>query len=255
MKNVKKKWTRNCPNCGKELIYKYAQSFSFAKKTNQLCSSCSRKGNVPWNKGIPRRQETKDKISKTRIERKISPWNVGLTKNTDKRIQKTSESRKGIRFSDQHKKKISKNHANVSGKNNPHYGRTTYDIWLEKYGKKESDKLQKISNEKNAKSNRLRRIKEIEEKCGQCIPNYNSKSIPIIDAKAKELGITDLKHAENGGEVNIKEIGYWVDGYSKEKNIVIEYYEKWHENQIERDERRKQEIIEYLGCEFIEIKE
>ena len=77
----------------------------------------------------------------------------------------------------------------------------------------------------------------------------------FAQAKAKELGITDLQHAENGGEYHIKELGYWVDGYSEEKNIVIEYYESFHEKQKERDERRKQEIIEFLGCKFIEIKE
>jgi hypothetical protein len=72
---------------------------------------------------------------------------------------------------------------------------------------------------------------------------------------AIELGITDLQHAENGGEFHIKELGYWVDGYSKEKNIVLEYYEPFHQNQVERDKRRKQEIIEHLRCQFIEIKE
>lgn len=85
-------------------------------------------------------------------------------------------------------------------------------------------------------------------------PGYNVNSIPIIEAKAEELGITDLLHAENGGEFHIKELGYWVDGYSKEKNIVIEYYEPFHDRQIDRDARRKQEIIDLLGCEFIEIK-
>jgi len=37
--------------------------------------------------------------------------------------------------------------------------------------------------------------------------------------------------------------------------VVIEYYEKAHKNNINKDERRKQEIINFLNCEFIEIKE
>ncbi len=88
-------------------------------------------------------------------------------------------------------------------------------------------------------------------------PNYNPSSIPIIEAKAEELGITDLQHAENGGEFHIKELGYWVDGYSEEKNIVIEYMELHHTRprHLKRDARRKKEIIELLGCKFIEIKE
>lgn len=44
------------------------------------------------------------------------------------------------------------------------------------------------------------------------------------------------------------------NGYDEDKNVVIEYYEKSHKNQKERDERRKEEIIDFLGCEFIELK-
>ena len=89
---------------------------------------------------------------------------------------------------------------------------------------------------------------------GQMKPNYNVSSIPIIEAKANELGITDLQHAENGGEFYIKELGYWVDGYSKEKNIVIEFDEKNHKYQIEKDTQRQNEITEFLNCEFIRLK-
>jgi len=37
--------------------------------------------------------------------------------------------------------------------------------------------------------------------------------------------------------------------------VVIEYYENAHKRRVDKDERRKQEIIEYLGCKFIELKE
>ena len=61
-------------------------------------------------------------------------------------------------------------------------------------------------------------------------------------------------HAENGGEYKV--LGYYVDGYDKEKNVVIEVLEKYHTTpkQMEIDMIRKKEIIEYLGCEFIEVK-
>ena len=48
---------------------------------------------------------------------------------------------------------------------------------------------------------------------------------------------------------------YYIDGYDKEKNVVIEYYEKYHNRQIDYDIKRKQEIIEKLNCKFIELKE
>jgi len=72
---------------------------------------------------------------------------------------------------------------------------------------------------------------------------------------ARDLGVTDLQHAENGGEFYLKELGYWADGYSKEKNIWFEYNERAHNRRKEKDERRKQEIINFLHCKFIEIFE
>jgi hypothetical protein len=90
-------------------------------------------------------------------------------------------------------------------------------------------------------------------------PNYNVSSITILEAKATELGITDLMHAENGGEFHIKELGYWVDGYSPAKNIVFEFDEKGHfdKNGLlkNRDQIRQKEIEEYLKCSFIRIRE
>lgn len=102
-------------------------------------------------------------------------------------------------------------------------------------------------------------ISYLESVSGQLVPRYNSNSIPIIEQKARELGITDLQHAENGGEYCVRELGYWVDGYSKEQNVVIEYDERHHfdenGNLRERDVIRQNEIQQLLGCEFIRIKE
>jgi len=116
----------------------------------------------------------------------------------------------------------------------------------------ESTNHEKYSKILNAAEDRIEDF-EKEEKFGQVYPNYNPASIPIIEAKARELGITDLQHAENGGEYHIKELGYWVDGYSKEKNIVIEYDEPHHKRQSDKDVIREKEIIEHLNCEFIRI--
>jgi hypothetical protein len=90
-------------------------------------------------------------------------------------------------------------------------------------------------------------------------PNYNKSSILVLETYAGRLGITDLQHAENGGEYHIKELGYWVDGYSKEKNIVLEYDEKYHYDKNDilklKDQRRQKEIESYLNCIFIRIRE
>ena len=108
-------------------------------------------------------------------------------------------------------------------------------------------------SEEARKNMRLSSNKRRDKKYVHGYPNHNSNAISMIEQKAKELGITDLQHAENGGEFQV--CGYFVDGCSKEKNTVIEYYEKAHKYKKERDERRKKEIIKELGCKFIEIWE
>lgn len=77
-------------------------------------------------------------------------------------------------------------------------------------------------------------------------PRYNKSSIPILEAIAKEHG-WNIQHAENGGEFYTG-IGYFVDAYDKEKNIVLEFDEAAHyadaENSI-LSEKRFDKIEEY----------
>jgi hypothetical protein len=170
---------------------------------------------------------------------------IGIPK-TKEHCKNISTAKTGISRSDEVKQKIS---IATRGEKNPMY-ECGYKIRGEKngmYNKTHSNIVkQKL---------RILRIDSIKNRSGQSIPNYNISSIPILEQKATELGITDLQHAENGGEFYIKELGYWVDGYSKEKNIVIEYYENAHKNKIKKDLQRQNEIINLLKCEFIIIKE
>jgi DNA-directed RNA polymerase subunit M/transcription elongation factor TFIIS len=83
-------------------------------------------------------------------------------------------------------------------------------------------------------------------------PNYNKKSIKLIDEFGREKGY-DFQHAENGGEVMViskQGNAYYVDGYDKKNNVVVEYYEKFHTRQKEYDTIRQNEITERMGCEF-----
>jgi len=138
------------------------------------------------------------------------------------------------------------------------------NYWKDKHrSDKTKEKISKslkgiIPNELSRKRMRIATIKRISESKfngNQFYPNYNPYSISIIEQKANELGITDLQHAENGGEYHIKELGYFVDGYSKEKNMVIEFYEKFHEKNMNKDLQRQKEIMNLLKCEFIIIEE
>ena len=85
-------------------------------------------------------------------------------------------------------------------------------------------------------------------------PRYNKSAIPILEQIAKDHN-WNLQHAENGGEFYTG-IGYFVDAYDKQRNIVVEYDEPRHyidvKNNIlrEKDLKRQQKIIEHLHCEY-----
>jgi len=104
---------------------------------------------------------------------------------------------------------------------------------------------------------RVSALNFLEKLNGQLVPRYNPNSIPIIEKVASEMGIDDLQHAENGGEYYVRGLGYWVDGYSKKKNVVIEYDEPHHFDSNgklkDRDIRRQHEIEKYLKCKFLRI--
>jgi len=91
-----------------------------------------------------------------------------------------------------------------------------------------------------------------ERRLEKVTPCFNPIACQKIDEYGKKYGY-HFQHAMNGGEVHI--IGYSVDGYDKDNNVVIEYYEPWHSRTKKQDERRKKRIIGHLGCKFIELKE
>ena len=105
----------------------------------------------------------------------------------------------------------------------------------------------------SCKKMRIKAIKRIFNLKGKFNCNYNKKSIQFFDNLSKEKG-WNLQHAENGGEITV--LGYWLDAYDKERNIVVEYDEPRHyidiENNVlcEKDLKRQQEIINHLHGEF-----
>lgn len=85
-------------------------------------------------------------------------------------------------------------------------------------------------------------------------PNYTKQACKVFEEINSELNWNG-QHAENGGEFHIKELGYWVDYYEPNLNIVIEYDDNSHKYRSLKDEERQQEIIEHLNCKFYRIKD
>lgn len=116
-------------------------------------------------------------------------------------------------------------------------------------GKKKADEYRK----KIRKST----ISYIENLKGICRPRYNKNSCIYFDQLSKKMN-WDLRHAENGGELYIKELGYFLDAYDIEKNIVVEYDEiKHYKNKKlkEKDLNRQKEIMDFLKCNFYRYNE
>ena len=112
-------------------------------------------------------------------------------------------------------------------------------------------------SQETRKKMRIATIKRIESRHGQCYPNYNPEACKLIDEYGKENNY-NFQHAENGGEFLVKGLGYWVDGYDKKRNTIIEIDEAHHfdinGNLSERDIQRQKEITEFLKCEFIRFR-
>ena len=99
----------------------------------------------------------------------------------------------------------------------------------------------------------LQRIVENKLNNYQIMPNFNKNACQLFDEISMKENIY-IQHAMNDGEFYIKELGYWLDGYDKENNIVYEFDEEYHKYQIEKDIIRQQEIEHFLKCKFIRIK-
>ena len=101
------------------------------------------------------------------------------------------------------------------------------------------------------RENMVRQIEEKRNNGHPIYPGYNPKACDFFELLNKELKLAGY-HAMNGGEYKIGELTYWIDYYEPNLNLVIEWNERYHKygDKPEKDERRRQEIIEHLGCKF-----
>ena len=88
-------------------------------------------------------------------------------------------------------------------------------------------------------------------------PPYNRRACEYFNMMMEGSDFF-IQHAENFGEFHIKELGYFVDGYDTENNIVYEWDEKEHfidQKRIEKDRIRQEKIEKFLGCQFVRIRQ
>lgn len=208
---------RACPNCGSEISYTLKSNRTRAEKRSKVCKSCSARSKV-------------------------------YSSETLKKLTERGKLNKGYKHTDGAKDKIRK-----AGLGRTHTEETKAKISSANAGNQWN--VGRVCSEETKTKIRLNRLKVISTNKfngHQVIPSFNPKGCKAIDAYGAEHGYT-FQHAMNGGEHLIEELGYWVDGYDKEKNVVIEYDEPRHKYQREKDEQRQQNITEHLRCTFIRI--
>jgi hypothetical protein len=267
-------YIRICPDCGKELKTKNKYYYRTAILENKKCGSCSLTGrtftdehrqNLSKNHanitgsnnpffGKSHTFQTKTRISESKLKQyRENPETIKLLSEARKRYHLTNENAfKGKTHTDYVKKILSikakdrfSNEKQRKMISDALIGNTPWNKG--KRGVYSDDTIKKMSN--SAK-------KRIMEYGNNQIHSYNPKSIPIIEEFGNKHGY-NFRHAENGGEFQIPNTSFFVDGYDTINNVVIEYDEKYHfkETQQIKDKERQDMIGTILKCKFIRIDE
>jgi hypothetical protein len=104
--------------------------------------------------------------------------------------------------------------------------------------------LGKHPSAETKKKLRLSTIAYIEQH-GGVRPCMGSNEQELLDRQEHIDGVRIIR------QYPIKALGYIVDGYCPETNMVYEVYEKYHDSQVQKDLGRETEICNFLSCDFM----
>lgn len=243
-KNKDEIFKRNCSECDKILTYTDKWYRDDAEKKNRKCRSCSKTGILRPNFWKNLSIEGKLKLNKTWFKKGSRPLNA------DTRKGKTLEEIHGV-------EKALKIRKLYSERKHTYEENLKRSISCKRAGCGLYNKGRRCSDE-NKKRFRILMIERLRATNKSFHPGYNKEACYYFD-KIMELTKTNIQHALNDGEFCIEELGYWVDGYDKENNIVYEFDEKRHYdiygNLKEKDKVREFEITQHLNCVFIRINQ
>jgi hypothetical protein len=219
-KDITKKLERFCPDCNAVLKYSSVGNFNNSVKFNRRCRKCSQKGDKSYlygKKCIPS-EETKRKISISLTGRKLSEdtkQKIRLKRNNQifsmEAKRKHSESQKrriGEKRNDVSKRNISL--AKKKSWKNPETRKKYYDA---------------LSKTKWIKVRTDRGQLELIEKWNKLGFNF-----------------------EPNYQLKVDDNLFYLDGYDKERNVVLEYDGQYHNktSQKQKDLVRQNKIIEIL---------
>lgn len=212
-----------CKRCNKQ--------FEQEKGLINYCSLHCRNGNVLS-------KETKDKISKILKQKYATGKLIANMSGTQKESSRAKQAKSMTGKKQSEKSKIKKS---ISCKNS--------GCGYKNKGKKHTDDFKRKC--------RIRMIEKLKATHQNFHPGYNKKACEYFDKLMLKNNI-NIKHALNGGELHLNELGYWVDGYDEVNNVIYEFDERRHYdiygNLSEKDKIKQKEIEQHLNCKFIRIK-
>lgn len=226
------------------------------------------KRHTPWNKG--KKCPKISKGLKKGYKKGRDVWNKGLTKKMDKRLSQPWLGKKNPDHSKRMKgennpakrlevrKKISRGVRKVREQTVKKMvaTRRKNDSYI--FSKEQKEKMRKSHLERikrlgythtpeAIRKQRISLIKHIKEFRGNVRPNIGKHEKQLLDEFELSNNLKLIR------QFYIKDLGYFIDGYYKELNLVVEIDEK--PKIKERDIKREKEIKEELDCEFIRIKD
>ena len=164
-------FSRNCPNCNKILTYANKYLLQRAINKNCFCKNCAMSG-------------------------KRNPM-YGKT-HSESALLKMSENSKGKTLGEKN------GMFGLYGNDHPAGGKPKSEITKEKL----REALSGIPKSESHKLKlRISAINDMNKKFGQIYPNYNKTACVVFENLNADLKLNG-KHAENGGEYHITDLGY-----------------------------------------------
>jgi len=249
-------WKRICPKCFSIIIYRRKSSWCLAKKKNTNCIKCYYLSmRVPLIRNCPNCSVPIHYKSRNGF---CASKNKGTFCIRCRNLIKYKKDKLWIRICSCGKKIIYKEKwlLNRAIKNN-----SITCSACRRIGKFHTDStkkrisLSKLNHPNKKEISRKMRIsaqKRILDRFGICHPNYNLKACEYFDKIEKEK-LWDGLYATKNGEFYIKDLGYFVDYYEPNLNVVIEYDEPRHFSKGKlklKDINRMNDIKTSLQCQF-----
>lgn len=246
-------WKRNCPKCNREITIKTKKYYKKCIRLNTCCKSCIMK-NIHKNKN----HISKNEIDSTprfcpSCHKELSRYKTNKIRLCKSCVAKNNyfiRKDKLISGAKHYNKKGNKKKTTSTKKyirECPMCNKILYHTSLHYIHKYKESTCKRCAAIETLKNNDIFLGPN---------PSYNPVACKIIDEYGKQNGY-NFRHALNGGEIHLRDINRWLDGYDTDKNVVIECCEPFHYRGgilCNNDLKRINEIKNLLKCKIIIIK-